>query len=122
MVGPDGRGQTDRGWTLIKEPVVELYPTHPVPIRSVRRSKGRRPEGRVVAKVEEQMAFYRLAVDENRPAASADLGAVVCSLPGELDTGPAVPFGRAAVQPPLDGDESELAGPVPGELDESRFH
>jgi hypothetical protein len=71
--------------------------------------------------VEEQVALDRVVVDENGPAASADLVALVDAFPGELDTGPAVPFGRAAVQPTADGDETELAGPVPAELDETRF-
>ncbi len=57
------------------------------------------------------MALDRLVIDENRPAASADLVALVDAFPGELDTGPAVPFGRATVQPTADGDETELAGP-----------
>ena len=42
-----------------------------------------------------------------------DLVAFVDTLPGELDTGSAVPLDRAAVQPTADGDEPQLAGPVP---------
>jgi hypothetical protein len=57
-------------------------------------------------------------IDERRPATSTDLVALVDALPGELDTGLAVAFSRAVVQPAADGDERELAGPVPGELDE----
>jgi hypothetical protein len=57
--------------------------------------------------VEEQVALDRFVIDESRPAAAADLVALVDALPGELDTGPAVLFSRAAVQPTADGDESE---------------
>jgi len=59
------------------------------------------------------MALDRAVVGQYRPAASADLVALVDALPGELDSWAAVPFGPTAVQPTMDGDETELAGPVP---------
>src|ERR1700742_3047552 len=65
------------------------------------------------------MTLDRLVIDKQRPATSADLIALVDTFPGELDTGPALPLDRAAVQPTADGDEAELAGPVLGELDET---
>jgi hypothetical protein len=67
------------------------------------------------------MTLDHRVIDKSRPAASADLVALVDALPGELDTGLAVPLDRAAVQPTADGDETELAGAVLGELDEARL-
>jgi hypothetical protein len=57
------------------------------------------------------MTFDHRVFDKRRSAASTDLVALVDALPGELDTGLAVPLDRAAVQPTADGDETELAGP-----------
>jgi hypothetical protein len=63
--------------------------------------------------VEEQVALDRLLTDENRPAASADLVTLIDALPGELNTDPSTSFGRAAIQPTADRDETELTAPVP---------
>jgi hypothetical protein len=71
--------------------------------------------------VEERVSFDRLVVDQDRPATSADLIALVRAFPREFDAGQAVPLGQAAVQRTVDGDEAELTGPVAGELDETRL-
>jgi hypothetical protein len=63
--------------------------------------------------------FDRPVIDKSRPATTADLIALVDTAPGELDTDTTVRLDRAAVQPTADGDETELAGPVRGELDEA---
>jgi hypothetical protein len=70
--------------------------------------------------VEEHVALDRLAVDTDRPPAAADRVALIDTSPGELDTDTAIPLERAAVQPATDSDETELAGPVRGELDVAR--
>ena len=70
--------------------------------------------------MEEQMTLDRLAIDNRRPPAPTDAVAVIEAIPGELDTETTIPRDRPAVQPTTDGNETELAGPVPGELDETR--
>lgn len=71
--------------------------------------------------MEEQRPLDRLVVDQDRPTAATDLIALVRAFPREFDTGPTVPLGWAAVQPAIDGDEAKPAGPVLGELDETRL-
>jgi len=71
--------------------------------------------------VEEQVTLDCLAIDKRRPPAPTDVVALVDTIPGELDTDTTIPLDRAAVQPATDGNETELAGPVPGELDETRL-
>jgi hypothetical protein len=89
-------------------------------LRAIFSGEGLCPETRVVSVVEEQVPVDRLGIDKRRPAAPADLIALVATLPGELDTDLAVPLDRTAVQPAADGDETELAG-LTGELDETRL-
>ena len=67
------------------------------------------------------MSCERDVIDHGGPAAPADLVTVVLAVPAELDAGAAVAVGTVAVHPATDRDEAELAGPVPGELDEARF-
>ena len=72
--------------------------------------------------MEKQVPLDRRGIDKRRPAAPADLVTLVDTISGELDTVPTVPLDRAAVQPTADRDDTELAGPLPGELDEARFN
>ncbi len=44
------------------------------------------------------------------------------NLPAELHAGTSAALARAAVHPPSDGDETELARPVVAELDEAGHH
>jgi hypothetical protein len=47
---------------------------------------------------------------------------LVITLPAELHAGASAALARAAVHPPPDGTETELAGPVVAELDEAGRH
>ena len=58
------------------------------------------------------MALDRVVVDQDCPAASADLIALVGTFPGDLHAWSAAPLDWAAAQLTVDGDETELAGPV----------
>jgi hypothetical protein len=71
--------------------------------------------------VEEQVSLESYVINHGGPAAPADLVTFVFAVSAELDAGAAVAFGTAAVHPATDSDETELAGPLPGELDEARF-
>jgi hypothetical protein len=71
--------------------------------------------------VDEQVSLERDLINHSGPAPPADLIALVHAVPAELDADAAVAFGTAAVHPATEGDEAELAGPVPGELDEAGF-
>jgi hypothetical protein len=71
--------------------------------------------------VDEQVSLERDVINHSGPAPPADPLTFVHAVPAELDAGVAVAFGTAAVHPATEGDEAELAGPVPGELDEARF-
>jgi hypothetical protein len=65
------------------------------------------------------MPQKRAVIGQYRPAPPADLITLVITLPAELHAGTSVALARAAVHPPPDGDETELAGPVVAELDEA---
>jgi hypothetical protein len=65
------------------------------------------------------MSLKRAVICQYRPAPPADLITLVVTLPAELHAGTSVTLARAAVHPPPDGYETELAGPVVTELDEA---
>src|SRR5215218_11016325 len=53
---------------------------------------------------------------QRRPATAAGGIALVVAFPGELHARAPVALAAVAIHPPLDGDESETAGPVRAEL------
>jgi hypothetical protein len=71
--------------------------------------------------VDEQVSRERDVIHHGGPAAPADPLTFVHAVRAELDAGAPVAFGTAAVHPATEGDEAELAGPVPGELEKARF-
>src|SRR5258708_2143182 len=79
-------------------------------------------EAGVVAEVEVQMPPKRAVIGHYRPAPAADLITLVITLPAELHAVTSVALASAAVHPPPDGDETELASPVVGELNEAGRH
>src|SRR6266516_5081542 len=79
-------------------------------------------EAGVVAEVEVKMPLKRAVIGQHRPAPPADLITLVITLPAELHARTSAALARAAVHPPPDGHETELAGPVVAELDEAGHH
>src|SRR5258708_22335046 len=82
---------------------------------SSRPAMPRRPGG------SQQMPLTRAVIGQCRPAAPADLITLVITLPAELHAATSAAL-RAAVHPPPDDDETELAGPAVTELDEAGLH
>src|SRR5215211_729782 len=74
------------------------------------------PEAGVVTKVEVEMSTQRPVLLQRRPATAAGGIALVVAFPGELHARAPVALAAVAIHPPLDGDESETAGPVRAEL------
>ncbi len=66
-------------------------------------------ESGIVAEVEEQVPVERAIIPQGRPAAAADVVALVITLPAELHPGTPIAVLGVAVQPAADRDESELA-------------
>src|SRR5712691_11637458 len=79
-------------------------------------------EAGVVAEVEVQVPLKRAVIGQYCPAPPADLITLVIALPAELHAVTSAVLARAAVHPPPDDDETELAGPVVAELDEAGRH